>query len=236
MKFVVLWQPDVLNLLMLARVARRAVLARALSVDASRGRELAGQGRLREAADAFRTAARAAPARADDHAALGEVLLQLGELDEAERALRAAVRADASHSLAHCNLGQLLGQRASELCPDPAAVSADAAAEALFAEAEAAFAAAVAADGANATAMCGLGTCAEIRGDAAAAEAAYRSALDADPTHRQAHFCLAEQLQLRREIGEARVHFEAAGIDTRGLQWESAAERAADLDDEARRP
>ena len=109
---VVLWQPDPppLNLLlMLARVARRAVLARALSVDASRGRELAGQGRLREAADAFRTAARATPARADDHASLGEVLLQLGELDEAEGALRAAVSADASHSLAHCNLGQLLG-------------------------------------------------------------------------------------------------------------------------------
>ena len=69
-------------MLMLARAARRAVLARALSADASRGRELAGQGRLREAADAFRTAARAAPARADDHAALGEVLLQLGELDD----------------------------------------------------------------------------------------------------------------------------------------------------------
>ena len=65
--------------------------------------------------------------------------------------------------------------------------------------------------------------------DAPHTQALHRaSALEADPSNRQAHFCLAEQLQLRREIGEARVHFEAAGIDTRGLQWETAAERAED--------
>ena len=168
-------------LTLLARRTARAV--RALSHDAARGHELARAGRLAEAAGALRSATRAHDALPTHHAALGEVLLQLGEFDEAEAALRAAVRADPSLSAAQCNLGQLLGQRASELCPTPT-FSADAssaapgdtdAAATLFAEAEAAFRAAVAADARNATALCGVGTCAELRGDAKGAEEARRT-------------------------------------------------------------
>ena len=85
------------------------------------GRELYEAGQFREAADAFRRAAAAAPASATAHVNLGLALVQLGDRNAAIAAFRAAVDAAPEDVAAHASLGALfadsgrLGEAAEHL-------------------------------------------------------------------------------------------------------------------------
>jgi tetratricopeptide (TPR) repeat protein len=79
------------------------------------GRELYEAGQFREAADAFRRAAAAAPSSATAHVNLGLSLVQLGDRSGAIEAFRAALAAAPEDAAAHASLGALLAADAGTL-------------------------------------------------------------------------------------------------------------------------
>ena len=139
----------------------------------------------------LKSAVEAAPAQAEPHIELGELLRQAGRLDEALAQFRKAVAVEPENAAAHCDLGNILAAQGK---PDEALNE---------------YERALALDGRYAPALYGLGTVREQRGDKQAAISSWREALAVDPKYAEAHLRLAHALSARGENAEALKHWRA---------------------------
>lgn len=144
----------------------------------------------------WRTVTVAAPTNARGHANFGFAALEAGHVAEAATAFARALQLDPSLALAHVGAGDALLRGAPD---EPAA--AQRAAESYRRALDLAPAA---------PAFFGLGNARLALGDAAAAERAYRSALDLEPWAARAHFALGNALEAQGRREEAVAAYRAA--------------------------
>jgi tetratricopeptide (TPR) repeat protein len=176
------------------------------------GAALAQQGEHRRAADHLAAEVERAPLHLDSLVRLGAVLTELGELEDANRALRAALELDSSSARASYLLGRNLAQAREWDVAEP-----------LLRRAAESSTGSAAAD-----AWHQIGLMQRERGDLAAAEKAFRSALAAASDHPGTLFDLGRTLQsLGREEEARRFLGRHAELESRRGRSELLRHRAA---------
>jgi tetratricopeptide (TPR) repeat protein len=169
------------------------------------GAALAQQGEHRRAADHLAAEVERAPGHLDSQVRLGAALSELGELEDANRALRAALDLDPASARASYLLGRNLAQARQWDAAEPLLQRA--------------------ADGSTGSAAADawhqLGLLRRERGDLAAAEKAFRTALAASSDHGGALFDLGRTLQrLGREDEAQRFLGRHAELESRRDRFE----------------
>ena len=170
-------------------VAKRPENARARN---NLGKALEDAGRVGEALEQYRAAARLDSTLADARSNLGHALDLAGRPDEAIAEYRAALRFDPDHAWAHCNLGAALARRG-----DLAAATAE-------------LDAALRLDPEFPEANYNRGLLLARSGQLEAAAAAYRAALAARPDYADAHLNLGVTLARTGDLRGALDHLGAA--------------------------
>jgi tetratricopeptide (TPR) repeat protein len=195
--YLALVAPLALALAALVRVGGRAALPvaalAALSLAAATWRRTQD---YRSAEELWRTVTRAAPANARGHANLAFAALDAQHDEEAAAAFARALELDPGLALAHVGAGNVLLRRS----PGERA-AAESAVERYRRALELA---------PSAPAFFGLGNARLALGEPAAAERAYRSALDLEPWSARAHFGLGNALDAQGRREEAAAAFRAA--------------------------
>jgi len=156
------------------------------------GAMLVGEGRLEEAIDQFRQAARLNPdsARVQDN--LGAALAKQGKLDDAIQHLREAIRLDPNWADAHNNLGAALGRQGR------------------LDEAVSHLQTAVRLTPRDAGAHCNLGDALASTGRRDEAIGQYQAALKLRPDDAETHYNLGATLEKQGRLDEAAAQFQAA--------------------------
>ena len=196
-----------------------AIRPRSSGAHNTHGIALFRQGRLDEAAAAYREAIRLKPDHYDAHNNLGVVLIYLGKPAEAAAAFREAIRIKPRSSTAHTNLGAVLDdlgkldeavaaqRKAIELEPDHSTAYNNLGtllvAQKKVDEGIVAYRKAIELDPKNALAYNNLGYALWGQKKLDEAIAAYRKAIELDPKECRAHINLGSALHDRKQFDEA---------------------------------